>query len=53
MLKDVEFKEVTELAKLDRVKIVACNAKSSTLCHPALCHTAMFEFDKVESSVEK
>ena len=31
MLNDVEFREVTELGKVDRVKIVACDAKSSTL----------------------
>ncbi|QQP57094.1 Transcription initiation factor IIA subunit 2, partial [Caligus rogercresseyi] len=29
MLNDVEFKEVSELAKVDRVKIVACDAKSA------------------------
>nr|ACO15233.1 Transcription initiation factor IIA subunit 2 [Caligus clemensi] len=29
MLNEVEFKEVSELAKVDRVKIVACDAKSA------------------------
>jgi len=29
MLKEVEFRESSELAKVDRVKIVACDAKSS------------------------
>merc|ERR1712142_932728 len=29
MLKEVEFRENSELAKVDRVKIVACDAKSS------------------------
>lgn len=29
MLNDVEFKEVSELSKIDRVKIVACDAKSA------------------------
>ena len=29
MLKDVEFREVSEIARVDRVKIVACDAKSS------------------------
>jgi len=28
MLKEVEFRESSELAKVDRVKIVACDAKS-------------------------
>ena len=31
MLNDVEFREINELGKIDRVKIVACDAKSSTL----------------------
>merc|ERR1719510_2406644 len=31
MLNDVEFREVAEIGKVDRVKIVACDAKSSTL----------------------
>lgn len=29
MLNDVEFREVSELARVDRVKIVACDAKSA------------------------
>ena len=29
MLNNVEFREVSELAKVDRVKIVACDAKAS------------------------
>ena len=29
MLKDVEFREVQELIKIDKVKIVACDGKSS------------------------
>lgn len=29
MLNDVEFREVSELSKVDRVKIVACDAKSA------------------------
>lgn len=28
MLNDVEFREVQEVAKVDRVKIVACDGKS-------------------------
>ncbi|KAB0387495.1 hypothetical protein FD755_002451 [Muntiacus reevesi] len=28
-LNDVEFREVTELIKLDKVKIVACNGKNT------------------------
>ncbi len=31
MLNDVEFREFTELARVDRVKIVACDAKQSSL----------------------
>ena len=31
MLNDVEFKEINDLGKIDRVKIVACDAKSSAL----------------------
>lgn len=31
MLNDVEFREVAEIGKVDRVKIVACDAKSSAL----------------------
>ena len=31
MLNDVEFREVAELSKIDRVKIVACDAKASNL----------------------
>ena len=31
MLNDVEFREVTDLGKVDRVKIVACDARSSAL----------------------
>merc|ERR1712088_337885 len=31
MLDDVDFKELNELGKIDRVKIVACDAKSSAL----------------------
>jgi transcription initiation factor TFIIA small subunit len=31
MLNDVEFREVTELARVDRVKIVACDAKAASL----------------------
>jgi len=31
MLNEVEFREVSEIGKVDRVKIVACDAKSSTL----------------------
>jgi len=31
MLNDVEFREINELGKIDRVKIVACDAKSSAL----------------------
>lgn len=31
MLNDVEFREVPELEKVDRVKIVACDAKQSAL----------------------
>ncbi|TRY63600.1 hypothetical protein TCAL_16647 [Tigriopus californicus] len=31
MLNDVEFREVSELAKIDRVKIVACDAKASNV----------------------
>lgn len=29
MLKDVEFREVQELVKVDKVKIVACDGKSA------------------------
>ena len=29
MLNDVEFREVSEVARVDRVKIVACDAKAS------------------------
>lgn len=32
MLNNVEFREVSELSKVDRVKIVACDAKSA---HPS------------------
>jgi len=35
MLNDVEFREVSELARVDRVKIVACDAKAATLPPPA------------------
>lgn len=31
MLNDVEFREVTEIGRIDRVKIVACDAKSPAL----------------------
>lgn len=31
MLNDVEFREFNELAKVDRVKIVACDAKAASL----------------------
>lgn len=31
MLNDVEFREISELARVDRVKIVACDAKSAAL----------------------
>lgn len=31
MLNDVEFRDLQELAHVDRVKIVACDAKSSSL----------------------
>merc|ERR1712183_506854 len=31
MLNDVEFKEINDLGKIDRVKIVACDAKSAAL----------------------
>merc|ERR1712051_973773 len=34
MLKEVEFRENAELAKVDRVKIVAIDAKSSTTSRP-------------------
>lgn len=30
MLNDVEFREVQELAKVDKVKIVACDGKSKS-----------------------
>ena len=30
MLKDVEFREVQELVKVDKVKIVACDGKSAS-----------------------
>lgn len=30
VLKDVEFREVQELVKVDKVKIVACDGKSAT-----------------------
>lgn len=34
MLNDVEFREVQELAKVEKVKIVACDGKSkSEFCH--------------------
>lgn len=29
MLKDAEFREVSELIKVDKVKIVACDGKSA------------------------
>lgn len=33
MLNDVEFREVQEVAKVDKVKIVACDGKSEyTVC---------------------
>lgn len=31
MLNDVEFREVSELSKIDRVKIVACDAKAASV----------------------
>lgn len=31
MLNDVEFREVSEIEKVDRVKIVACDAKAAAL----------------------
>lgn len=31
MLNDVEFREVTDLVKVDKVKIVACDGKSKIL----------------------
>ncbi len=31
MLNDVEFREFNEIAKVDRVKIVACDAKAASL----------------------
>jgi hypothetical protein len=34
MLNDVEFREAQEMAKVDKVKIVACDGKSEfALCH--------------------
>lgn len=35
VLNDVEFREVTELIKVDKVKIVACDGKSK--CSPNYC----------------
>lgn len=34
MLKDVEFREHAEIKKVDRVKIVACDAKSGAVVRP-------------------
>lgn len=31
MLNDVEFRDLPELTKVDRVKIVACDAKAATI----------------------
>ena len=31
MLKDVEFREVQEVIRVDKVKIVACDGKGSSL----------------------
>lgn len=31
VLNDVEFREVTDLVKVDKVKIVACDGKSKTV----------------------
>ncbi len=37
MLNDVEFRDVQELAKVDKVKIVACDGKSKcTVCKQRL-----------------
>ena len=35
MLNDVEFREVSEVARVDRVKIVACDARAASLPAPA------------------
>uniref|UniRef100_V9LIB9 Transcription initiation factor IIA subunit 2 n=1 Tax=Callorhinchus milii TaxID=7868 RepID=V9LIB9_CALMI len=38
VLNDVEFREVTELVKVDKVKIVACDGKSELGFHePSVC----------------
>lgn len=37
VLKDVEFREVQELVKADKVKIVACDGKSRFACASFLC----------------
>lgn len=42
MLNDVEFREVQEVAKVDKVKIVACDGKSEYNCYCfRLTHTEL------------
>ncbi|CAB0010833.1 unnamed protein product [Nesidiocoris tenuis] len=41
MLNDVEFREVQEVAKVDKVKIVACDGKSEILPISSACHQAV------------
>lgn len=37
MLNDVEFREVTDLVKVDKVKIVACDGKSKYMLFNVFC----------------
>jgi len=43
MLNDVEFRDVSELAAVDRVKIVACDAKAAAL--PSAAASAASRYD--------
>lgn len=43
MLNDVEFREVQEIAKVDKVKIVACDGKSKLYLF-IFCNAVLFNF---------
>jgi hypothetical protein len=42
MLNDVEFREVQEVAKVDKVKIVACDGKSKYTFNGIIIHNCLF-----------
>lgn len=55
MLNDVEFREVQEVAKVDRVKIVACDGKSKffTTLYVLLTAFLMVTFNLFRISLEE